>query len=230
MQPTVLITGTNRGLGLFLAQEFLDQGYTVYSLARSMSPELDQLLQLHETRLIHFRADVTDPARLEEIARDFTEQGWKVDILINNAAVHFEHDDPGLENLDPETLLDTFRVNAAAPLSVVKHFLPRVQKMIVNISSEAGSIENCWRTGQFGYCMSKAALNMASKILQNKLEEDHLKVLAVHPQWFRSDMGGDEAPISPAEAAEHVRKTILKDWTLEDPIYVDSESSQQIAW
>ena len=230
MKPAVLITGTNRGLGYFLVKEFLNQGYRVVSLSRSMSPELENLREQHGDDLLCFQADVTKPAQLKDIAANFSEQGISLEILINNAAVHFEHQDPGLENLDPDEILKTLQVNSVAPLSVVQHFLPFVQKMIVNISSEAGSIENCWRTGQFGYCMSKAALNMASKILQNRLEEDRIKVLAVHPQWFRSDMGGSEAPLSTAEAAEQVRKTILKDWSLTDPIYVDSKTSRKIAW
>lgn len=230
MKPAVLITGTNRGLGYFLVKEFLNQGYKVVSLSRSMSPELENLREQHRDTLLHFQADVTKPVQLKDIAENFSELGIRLEILINNAAVHFEHQDPGIESLKPEIILETLRGNSVAPLSVVQHFLPYVRKMIVNISSEAGSIENCWRAGQFGYCMSKAALNMASKILQNRLEEENIKVLAVHPQWFRSDMGGEQAPLSTAEAAEQVRKTILKDWSLTDPIFVDSETSEKIAW
>ncbi len=230
MHSSVLITGSNRGLGLSLLREFLEQGLTVYSISRSSNTELDELQNAYGDKLICYIADVTDTPRLAEIANEFSENERTIDILINNAAVNLEKDPADIDAIDERVILETFRVNSAAPLMLIKHFLPFVESLIVNISSEAGSIENCWRDREYAYCMSKAALNMASKILQNRLEEQGIKVLAVHPQWFTSDMGGSEAPISPDEAAVHVRQTILKDWTLEDPIYVDSVTAEKMAW
>lgn len=75
------------------------------------------------------------------------------------------------------------------------------KKVIVNISSEAGSIGECWRDREFDYCMSKAALNMQSVLLQKYLKSEGIKVLAIHPGWMRTDMGGAEADISPDTSA-----------------------------
>ena len=76
---------------------------------------------------------------------------------------------------------------------VIKNALPLLRKgrkkLIVNFSSEAGSIGTCGRQSEYSYCMSKAALNMASQILQNAVKAEGIKVLALHPGWFSSDMG-----------------------------------------
>lgn len=60
-------------------------------------------------------------------------------------------------------------------------------KCIINISSEAGSIENALRVCEYGYCMSKAALNMGTKILQNAFPE--IKFYAIHPGWMKTPQG-----------------------------------------
>jgi NAD(P)-dependent dehydrogenase (short-subunit alcohol dehydrogenase family) len=187
-------------------------------------------LQDEYGKLICYTADVRDASAIGKIAEDFSKNGHTIDILINNAAVNLEPEKPDLDHLDVEAIQETFHVNSIAPLVVIQHFLAYTRTLIVNISSEAGSIENCWRDREYAYCMSKAALNMASKILQNRLKGENIKVLAIHPQWFTSDMGGPEAPISPEQSAVDVIRTILKDWKLEDPIYVDSVTAEKMAW
>ena len=69
--------------------------------------------------------------------------------------------------------------------------------------------------------MSKAALNMQSKILQNYLGSRGFKVLAIHPGWMRTNMGGPNAAISPDESAEGIFQLALREWKADDPIYVD---------
>jgi NAD(P)-dependent dehydrogenase (short-subunit alcohol dehydrogenase family) len=99
------------------------------------------------------------------------------------------------------------------------------RKLIVNISSEAGSIGNCWRSAEFGYCMSKAALNMQSKILQNNLGPQGFKVLAIHPGWMQTDMGGAQADIHPDVSAQGIFELALKEWKPEDAIYMDYQGN-----
>jgi NAD(P)-dependent dehydrogenase (short-subunit alcohol dehydrogenase family) len=108
---------------------------------------------------------------------------------------------------------------------MTQQFLPLLQKgqrkLIVNISSEAGSIADCQRQREYAYCMSKAALNMQSKILQNYLGSKGFKVLAVHPGWMQTDMGGSDADIHPDVAAEGIFELAARDWSSNDEIYLD---------
>lgn len=234
MKQKILITGPNRGLGLSLTRIFLEKGNTVFVLYRTLSDDLTVLKNRYSETLFLFQADVTKVKDIQEAFSKIRREFSSVDILINNAAIHLENHRPELEKTDFEAITQTFEVNAIAPLKVIKYFIPLVKnshkKLIVNISSEAGSISNqSWRESEYGYCMSKTALNMMSKLLQNRFKRDKVKILAIHPGWFSSDMGGPEAPITPLEAANNVVKTILKDWKLDDQIFFDFEA-KPITW
>jgi len=226
----ILITGANRGLGLFLCKHLLDRGHRVYALLRKESRGIAELKSKYKAHLFIYKADVTDEKQLLQTSEQIKTQTSDLDIIINNAGIHLEHGCPDFPDIDFSVYGPTLEVNAIAPLMVVRKFLPLIRngqkKLIVNISSEAGSIESAWRESEYAYCMSKVALNMASKILHNRLSKQGIKVLAVHPGWFSSDMGGAEAPITPEQAAFKVAETILKDWHGKKDIYIDSEGKR----
>jgi NAD(P)-dependent dehydrogenase (short-subunit alcohol dehydrogenase family) len=97
----------------------------------------------------------------------------------------------------------TFEVNAFGPLRVTQALLPNLRlgqrKLIVNMSSQLGSIERS--NGQmYAYRASKTALNQFSKILSVELGAAGFVVVAVHPGWVRTDMGGANATLSPEES------------------------------
>lgn len=224
----ILITGTNRGLGLALAAIFLENGNIVFAFYRTMSDGLKELKERFNDDIILFKTDVTEEGDIQAAFCKVKNITSSIDILINNAAVHFENHRPPLEKTDFESIIRTFEVNSIAPLKIIKHFIPLIRnsqkKLIVNISSEAGSISNqTWRESEYGYCMSKAALNMMSKLLHNRFKKNGVKILSIHPGWFSSDMGGSEAPITPLDAAKKVVKTILVDWNIDEQIFVDFE-------
>ncbi|MBN2440153.1 MAG: SDR family NAD(P)-dependent oxidoreductase [Spirochaetales bacterium] len=230
---TILITGSAKGLGFNLTKFFLEKGHTVLSLIKSGNKNLSDLQQKYKNQHFIFICDVGNEQTIIDAYEIIREKITSIDILINNAAVHLESHRPDLPEIDFSVYIPTFTVNALGPLMVVTSFLPLVRagtgKLIVNISSEAGSIGNSTRKSEFSYCMSKAALNMASKILQNRVAKEGIKVLAIHPGWFSSDMGGPLAPISPRAAAGNVGSIILKKWSLKDPVYIDADG-RKIAW
>ena len=228
----ILITGANRGLGLAMTERLLALGYRIWVIHRHKSRRLDALQKKSPDRLFCFSADVADEKSVQRAMKAVSSRSDRIDVLINNAAVHLDPERFPIEKVDFSVYLPTFRVNTVAPLIVAKHALPMLRKgekkLIVNISSEAGSIGAAWRKSEYAYCMSKSALNMANQILQNYLKDEGFKVLAVHPGWFTSDMGGKEAPISPEEAAKKVVDVILNPPDLSGPSFVDSDGKTML--
>jgi len=231
---TVFITGADKGLGLSLAQRFLREGTRVFAGQYLPDSNLSALAESFPQDLIPIPLDVTQMDSVRQAARRVAELTTELDVLINNAGVMLETRTP-LPELDLARLplLETLEVNTFGPLRMVQQFLPLLEegdrRLILNVSSEAGSIAACWRESEFAYSMSKAALNMQSKILQNHLKPRGFKVLAVHPGWMRTDMGGAEADIHPDEAAEGLFNLAVKDWKPDDEIFLDYRG-QPLRW
>ena len=132
-----------------------------------------------------------------------------IDLLINNAGVLSATASRSIrESLDYIEMHRVYDVNAVGPLRVVDAFLRLTDrstlKRLCFVSSEAGSISRTQRTGWYGYCMSKAALNMATHILFNHLRPQGYTFRLYHPGWIRSYMSGvksTEGDLEPEEAA-----------------------------
>ena len=234
MIKTVFITGADKGLGLSLTQRFLREGVHVFAGQHFPNDNLSGLTKSFPQVLTPIPLDVTQMDSVCQAAARVAELIPALDVLINNAAVMLETRTPLPElDLTRLPLIETLEVNTFGPLRMVQQFLPLLErsdhKLIINISSEAGSIADCWRESEFAYSMSKAALNMQSKILQNHLKSRGFKILAVHPGWMRTDMGGAEADIHPDEAAEGIFNLAIKDWDPDDAIYMDYQG-QLLRW
>ena len=223
----VLITGADAGLGLSLVKCFLQRGYEVFAGLYRSAADLNSLAAEYGSSLTLIPLNVAEMDSVCKAAQQVNGLTNALDIVINNAGIHLERSKGSLEQLDLTDghLGQTMDVNTFGPLRVVQQFLPLLekgrQKLIINISSEAGSIADCRRENQFAYCMSKAALNMQSRILQNYLKPRDVKVLAVHPGWMRTNMGGPQAPLPAEGAAQAIFKLALRKWNVEDPMYVD---------
>lgn len=225
MSDNILITGANRGLGLALTEQLLRAGHSVHALNRHDSPGIADLLEKYPTRLTCYSCDVTDETSIRQALEQVAARTGSLDIILNNAAVHLDQARLPLESVDFSVYLPAFQANTVGPLMVIKYALPLVRKgvrkLIVNFSSEAGSIGSCWRKSEYSYCMTKAALNMGSRILQNYLKDEGIRVLALHPGWFTSDMGGENAPITPVQAAEPIVKLLFTPISPAAPMFVD---------
>ncbi len=234
MAKTVFITGADKGLGFSLVQKFLYKEMHVFAGQYQPNSDLSALAKAYPDRLTQIPLDVTQLDSVTRAADAVIQLTPALDILINNAGVMLETRTPLLElELAHHPLFETLDVNTFGPLRMVQQFLPLLEKgehkLILNISSEAGSITDCWRESEFAYSMSKAALNMQSKILQNHLKPRGFKILAVHPGWMRTDMGGADADINADEAAEGILNLAMKSWDLDDEIYMDYKG-QPISW
>ncbi|MBN1649054.1 MAG: SDR family NAD(P)-dependent oxidoreductase [Spirochaetales bacterium] len=228
MGKHILLTGAGRGIGLEMTRQLLAAGHSVAAISRKKSEALGKLLDNYPGQASFTGADVSNEEEVRKAAALFIQKKTVFDLIINNAAVHLEQDRRDILDLDFSLYLPTVAVNSVGPLVVCKHFLPLMRRpgVIASISSEAGSIADCWRKSEFSYCMSKAALNMNMKILQNRLEDEHIKVLCIHPGWVRTDMGGMEATLSPEESASGVIARLFETHDLKGPMYLDWQGNE----
>lgn len=201
----VLITGANRGLGLEFTRQLLAAGDHVVAACRQpgRASALNSLAGEHPGRLHVLPLDVAQPRSLRELASELPlaigEDG-RLDLVLNNAGVL--HAGERFGRLEAANFEDSFRTNALGPLLLVQALATRLADgaRVANLSSELGSIGSTTRFGTPSYNMGKAAQNMATVLLAHALAERGIVVVALHPGWVRTDMGGARAELEPAEA------------------------------
>ncbi|MCX7710591.1 MAG: SDR family oxidoreductase [Clostridia bacterium] len=225
------VTGADRGLGLELVRQLLGQGYAVFAgRLHEQGDELDELKQQFGDFLETVKMDVGDNDSVKAACSHIAGRTESLDLLINNAAILGDIESTIFDELDFEDMLRVYNTNALGALRVTKGLIPLILKgsdrLVVNISSEAGSINDCYRTEWFAYCMSKAALNMESNLIHNILKKKGGHVLVFHPGWMRTHMRGvvdDKAPLSPGESAESIVNILLhhEKYKAEKPAFID---------
>ncbi|CAE6910960.1 SDR family oxidoreductase [Vibrio sp. B1FLJ16] len=208
MSFTVFITGANRGIGLSLTQLYLANGWQVHATTRNLasSDELVTLSDQHSSLTLH-ELDVTDYQKVSELAQNLP----AIDLLINNAG-YYGPKGSGFGNTDVEEWRKVFEINTIAPLKLVEAFYPLIRhsqmKKIACISSKVGSMTENTSGGGYIYRSSKAALNSVVKSLSNDLSDQGFTVLALHPGWVLTDMGGPNALIDTGTSAKGLSKVI----------------------
>lgn len=219
MPQNVMITGAGKavGLGFNLVRRYLEAGDTVVATIRKPCPELDELQKQYGERLIILTMDISSTASVQAAANVLLEKLDHLDLLINNAVSVSRDCDKGFFEADLDQIARTVDITAVGAMRVIKAFYPMLYKseitaLIMNISSEAGSISKCYRTNLLDYGMAKAALNMATMNLYNTLKEERaVNIFCVHPGWIRTDGRPDNpAPLSSYEAAGILRELFEK--------------------
>ena len=210
MPSIAFVTGADRGLGFALCAELLKRGWEVYAgQHRPEWPELQGLQVSMPKRLHIIPLEVCSSESVQSAANQVAETTDRIDLLINNAGVSSPTTARALrEPLDFSEMQRLMDTNSLGPLRVVEAFLPLTDrsemKRLCFISSEAGSISRTKRTGWYGYCMSKTALNMAVKLIFNQLRPEGYTFRLYHPGWMRTYMSGEKnlnATFEPEEAA-----------------------------
>jgi NAD(P)-dependent dehydrogenase (short-subunit alcohol dehydrogenase family) len=192
---TILITGANRGIGLAHARRFLERGMRVFATARlpSEADDLERLAAAHEGHLRILRFDARDPQGPADLKQALGDE--PIDLLFNNAGLGHRG---GFGAFEASEFMDVMAVNALAPLLLAQALVDNVaastRRLIANQSSQLGSIGDA-SGGAYAYRASKAALNMISKALAGDLRARGVTVLALHPGWVRTRMGGANAPV-----------------------------------
>lgn len=207
---SLLITGANRGIGLEFARSFAADEWRVRACCRDpdRAETLREIAQGSGDRVSLHRLDVTDGQSVAKLARELAEDS--IDILLNNAGVYGPR--TGFGETDYEQWSQVLEVNLLGPLRMAEVFLDQVvrsqRKLIVNISSNMGSLANNDSGGAYIYRSSKAALNAVSKSLSIDLRDRGVTVVMFHPGWVRSDMGGPGASIDPSKSVAGMRAVI----------------------
>ncbi len=208
----VLITGTGRpqALGYNLVLRCLERGDNVIATVRKPSPGLSQLQIRYPDTLHILEMDIGNTASVQSAAILAQQILPSLDLLINNAVTVSPDYMADFEDVNLDYIADVVNVTSAGPLRVIQAMLPLLEKspaaLIVNVSSESGSIGACYRTNTFDYSMAKAALNMGTMLLHNAFrDKPNLNILCLHPGWMRTNEGNAQAPLIPYDHA----KTLL---------------------
>ncbi len=200
---TALVTGGNRGIGLATVERLAREGYHVILAARDMeSADVETARLRNEGLRVESQAlDVSSSTSIDEAVASLTSRGIIVDILVNNAGVLPKGT---LFELSEKEIADSLAVHVTGPLRLIRALAPAMAQRrhgrIVNISSGWGSFaEGLGGPGAYGW--TKAALNALTLRLSRDLP-DSVKVNAMCPGWVRTRMGGADANVSPAQAAD----------------------------
>lgn len=202
MPNNVLVTGANRGLGLAFAKLYAKRGDKVFATVRNIHAAPDELKAVASVHAL----EVTDDASITRLVNELG--GKPIDILVNNAGVM--GDDPKLGALSFTTFSRVFSANSFAPAILTQALLPNLRggnrKLVINISSELGSIDHATPGFSYAYNASKAALNMISARLAKDLSGDRIICASFCPGWNKTDMGGDQAPLDPMQSIDSLIK------------------------
>jgi NAD(P)-dependent dehydrogenase (short-subunit alcohol dehydrogenase family) len=212
-----LITGANRGIGFQHARQYAEQGWRVLACARNPASCTDlQALKAARPDQVHLHPlDVTDHSAIDALASALS--GEPIDVLLNNAGTFGPKGAPegmayqSLEHMDYDIWRTILEVNLLSPFKIAVafhgHLASSRMKLLVMMSSGLASISES--TGQsYAYRSSKAGLNMLAKTMA--AEWNDITVIAMAPGWCRTDLGGSDAPIDPADSVRDQQRTFLR--------------------
>lgn len=213
MSRRIVVTGSNRGVGLELVRVFADLGHTVYGTVRDLSTA-DAPVSAGAVGVLQL--DVADRSSIEAFGAAMAGDVGPIDVLVNNAGVGVRsfgasRGNASVDAATPELIDQVFQVNAIGPLLVTRHLLPLLlagdAPLVCNVSSQLGSMVVGAGSGDLPYNVSKAALNMVT--VKYAAAHPDVTFVSVHPGWVRTDMGGDSADLTSRESAAAIVDTLL---------------------
>jgi NAD(P)-dependent dehydrogenase (short-subunit alcohol dehydrogenase family) len=212
MGQNVVITGANRGLGLALTKAYVRAGANVIAGCRTPAAATELAATGAEVHAL----DLGEQASIDAFVAVVGDR--PVDVLVNNAgldarafgAADAERD---VLTLDTQVFNDVMQVNTIGPMMLTRGLAPALRSAagakVVMVTSQVGSMVVAQRIGRdVSYTASKAALNMVAVKFAQALKGDGIAVIAMHPGYLRTDMGGSGADLDPDDAAEQIRTTI----------------------
>ena len=201
---TILITGTNKGVGLELTKIYAARGDTVYAACRD--PAGASALAEVPGEVVILPLVVGDSGSVTAMAEQLA--GVTIDIVINNAGMKGpEFEEQNTYAMDFDGWAETFNVNSMGPVRVMQALMPNLKQAetakVVTITSQMGAL-SLDMPAAHAYCASKAAVNKFMRLASIDLKKDGVAVGLIHPGWVQTDMGGPRADLTPQESAEGI--------------------------
>jgi len=200
---TILITGSNRGIGLELVKESLSKNFSVIGTFRNKENS-QELFQLSSNNIKLFEMDVVDEKSVLDVSKNIHNP---IDYLICNAGINNGYGSIFDQDHTHEKMLEVLNVNVIGSILTVKHFSKILNKdaKIILISSIMG-VQNHSGSSATIYRASKAAVNNIMISISEEFKSKKITVVSFHPGWVRTDMGGLNATLSTKESASSLIK------------------------
>ncbi|MBX7246781.1 MAG: SDR family oxidoreductase [Candidatus Sumerlaeaceae bacterium] len=229
---TVLVTGANRGMGLGYVRHYLREGWIVIATIRphASAEELLWLRTDHPQLLRVSELDQADETSIIRWQHDAAARGYQFDLVICNAGVSLP---TAFGEWSAELFDRHWRANVVGPALLAQAVAPRMRPgaVLANVSSGMGSVTlNIGAEGPLdAYAVTKAALNMLTRRLAEKLRAAGITVVAINPGWVRTAMGGPDAPAAVDEAIGQITRT-LRDVGLKNSGSFLSATGEVLPW
>jgi NAD(P)-dependent dehydrogenase (short-subunit alcohol dehydrogenase family) len=155
---------------------------------------------------------MSDEKSIKAAIGSIRKQFGRLDILVNNAGIMIDGEEDA-QNVGQETIQMTMQTNVMGPLMLCQSCIPLMKTdgygRIVNMASTLGSLTEMAdpRSMYAGvrtpaYRFSKAGLNCITTLLAKEVRDDNILINSACPGWVRTDMGGDQAPLTPEQGAD----------------------------
>lgn len=186
----VIITGTNRGIGRVMVEEFAKNGANIWAHARKETPEfindMKRVSEKYNVEIMPIFFEMTDSQEMKDVIKSIRTSKKTIDVLINNAGMAHG----GLFQMTPiEKMKEVFEVNYFAPMAltqlVSRLMVREKQGCIINIASISGLD---LKPGNCAYGTSKAAIIAATKVLSYELAPQGIRVNAIAPGLTDTNM------------------------------------------
>jgi NAD(P)-dependent dehydrogenase (short-subunit alcohol dehydrogenase family) len=213
-KKVALVTGANKGIGFEIARQLAQKKIAVLVGARDPDRGMTACERLQSEGLdAHFiTVDVVRATSIEAAIGKIKDDFGRLDILVNNAGIQIDTQS-GILQLDPVVFQNTLETNSFGPLLLVQGAVRLMQTneygRIVNMASTLGSLAEIARPDSPydavlapAYRLSKTLLNGITVLLAKELRGSNILVNSLCPGWVRTEMGGEEAPLSPAQGAD----------------------------
>ena len=197
------MSGGNRGIGREVARQLATQGYQVVIGSRDLGRG-EQAAEELGAGVAARQLDVTSAESIERCIAAIAELG-RLDVLMNNAGVEGGGWRTNAVDVDLDDVRGTMETNLYGAWRLTQAALPLMRRggygRVVNISSGMGQLSDMGGHAP-GDRLSKAGLNVLTRMLTAELEGENILVNSCCPGWVRTDMGGPNARRSVEEGAD----------------------------